>query len=164
MIREMTQIMMECVKHPNRKSVWIPGLGQYACPKTAAEFQRLNTEVKAATQTKSLPTINPTFKLVFLTSAIGTVFFSATCITLTLFAGKEPMPAVDRLVQTFGDMAKIGFGATVGLLGGQTPLGGKETPPPPPQSEQNPQTESAAEPEPKPTRQKRRGKASGKKE
>jgi hypothetical protein len=65
------------------------------------------------------PPINPQFKLVFLTAAIGTLLFLALCVTVTLVAGKDPPPLMDKFVTTVLDLVKIGFGAIVGLLGGK---------------------------------------------
>jgi hypothetical protein len=66
------------------------------------------------------PPLDPQFKLVFLTAAIGTFFFIALCVVLTLASGREPHPPLEKLVTGILDMAKIGFGAVVGLLGGKS--------------------------------------------
>jgi len=65
------------------------------------------------------PPINPVFKLVFLTATLGTLLFVAICVTVTLFAGRDMPGPVEKLVTGLFDLAKIGFGAIVGLLGGQ---------------------------------------------
>ena len=62
---------------------------------------------------------SPAFKLVFLTAAIGTLLFVLICVTTTLLAGKEPPPLTEKITMALFDLAKIGFGSVVGLLGGQ---------------------------------------------
>jgi hypothetical protein len=69
---------------------------------------------------KEFPSINPKFKLIFLTAAGGTLLFAFICLSLTLIAGREPHPLFEKVVMGFFDLAKIGFGTVVGLLGGQT--------------------------------------------
>jgi len=66
--------------------------------------------------------------LVFLTAAIGTLFFVVLCLVLTLIAGKEPPPLFEKVILGFFDLAKIGFGAVVGLLGGKKLQGTGEIP------------------------------------
>src|SRR4051812_26635645 len=68
----------------------------------------------------SRPAINPAFKLVFLTAAGGTALFVAICVATTLWVGKDPPPLLDKTISSLFDMAKIGFGAVAGLLGGHT--------------------------------------------
>jgi hypothetical protein len=63
--------------------------------------------------------ISPQFKLVFLTAACGTLLFAVLCVVLTILAKKELPGVEEKLVNGFFDLAKIGFGAVVGLLGGQ---------------------------------------------
>jgi hypothetical protein len=59
------------------------------------------------------------FKIVFLTAAIGTLFFITLCLVLVLIAGKEAPPLFEKVIMGFFDLAKIGFGSVVGLLGGR---------------------------------------------
>lgn len=59
-------------------------------------------------------------KLIFLTAAGGTLLFVFICLGMALAAGKEPPPLFERIIMSFFDLAKIGFGAVVGLLGGRT--------------------------------------------
>jgi hypothetical protein len=73
-----------------------------------------------ATASPGHPPISAAFKLVFLTAAGGTLLFALLCVVVTLAAGKEPHPLVERLVSGFFDLAKIGFGAVAGMLGGQS--------------------------------------------
>jgi hypothetical protein len=63
--------------------------------------------------------INPQFKLVFLTAVIGTLLFIVLCLVLSLLAGKQPPPLFEKVIMGFFDLAKIGFGAVAGLLGGK---------------------------------------------
>jgi hypothetical protein len=69
--------------------------------------------------TAAHPPINPQFKLVFLTAMGGTVLFIVLCLILSLIAGRQPPPLFEKIILGFFDMAKIGFGAVVGLLGGK---------------------------------------------
>jgi hypothetical protein len=122
MISEMTSIAAECVKHPRKSSILVPELRRYVCP-DSEEGQR----VLAATQPvpNSLPTlpqssrIDPQFKLVFITASAGTLLFVMVCVGLHLHTSGQPPPALAKLIDGLLDMAKIGFGAAVGLLGGK---------------------------------------------
>jgi hypothetical protein len=120
MISEMANVAAECIKHPTKPSLWVPELGRYVCPdsdegrRVAAEaVRRPNARVSAPSR------INPQFKLVFLTAAVGTLIFIVICVGLHLYTDGEPPPALSKLIDGLLDMAKIGFGAVVGLLGGK---------------------------------------------
>jgi len=125
MIAEMAKVAAECIKNPGKQSVWSTELGRYLCPDSddgkaalaKAKDIVVSTEMKE--KAASYPSINPQFKLVFLTAAFGTFLFLALCVTVTLIAGKEPPPLMDKFVTTVLDLVKIGFGAIVGLLGGR---------------------------------------------
>jgi hypothetical protein len=65
------------------------------------------------------PRIDPKFKLVFLTAASGTLLFTLICVALHLVTTGEPPPARKEFIEGMLTMAKIGFGAIVGLLGGK---------------------------------------------
>lgn len=123
MIAEMTAIAAECVKTPGRPSVWSPQLGRYVCSNDP-EWSRA-----VASQTQPMqashPPISPQFKLVFLTSAVGTFLFVVICLVLSLLAGRQPPPLLEKVTMGFFDLAKIGFGAVVGLLGGRQLQGSK---------------------------------------
>jgi hypothetical protein len=111
MIGTMAEIATECVKHPQRISYWSPQHGKYICPQTHAVEQRLTAANRAvAPQEKSpaKPPISAQFKLV------------------TMTAGREPPPLYEKVILSLFDLAKIGFGAIVGLLGAQA-LQAKET-------------------------------------
>jgi hypothetical protein len=116
-VAEMANIASECLKHPKRTSIWSTQLGKYVCTVTPEGQEAL------ADQSLSLnaahPPINLQFKLIFLTAAIGTGVFVLLCLVLSLIAGKEPPPLFEKVIMGFFDMAKIGFGAVVGLLGGK---------------------------------------------
>lgn len=73
------------------------------------------------------PPISPQFKLVFVTAAAGTLLFVVLCLVLSLVAGREPPPLFEKLIMGFFDLAKIGFGAIVGLLGGKRLQGTEES-------------------------------------
>lgn len=117
MVGEMVNIAAECVKSPGRTSVWSQRLQKYVCPDTAEGQEALADQslpVRAAH-----PPIAPQFKLVFLTASVGTVLFVILCLVLSLMAGKEPPALFEKVILGFFDLAKIGFGAVVGLLGGK---------------------------------------------
>ena len=120
----MTSVALECIKNPNRDSIWVPELGKYVCPDSEAGKTSLAaagmSQQEIQQKSDKLPTISPQFKLVFLTAAGGTLLFIILCVVLTFAAGKEPPPLFERVIVSLFDLAKIGFGAVVGLLGGKT--------------------------------------------
>jgi hypothetical protein len=117
MVTEMADIAAECLKTPTRSSVWSARLGNYVCVDTP-EGQEVLARPSAGDASVHTP-INPQFKLVFLTAVGGTVLFIVLCLVLSLLAGKQPPPLFEKVIMGFFDMAKIGFGALVGLLGGK---------------------------------------------
>ena len=58
------------------------------------------------------------------TFAAGTVLSLALCVGLTLAAGKDPPSLMTEVVRGLFDLAKVGFGAIVGLLGAKRLEGG----------------------------------------
>jgi hypothetical protein len=114
---EMIDVALECVKRPGHTSVWSKSAGKYVCkePEYRAAIAEQSLDVAAAH-----PPINPAFKLVFLTAAGGTVLFVAICVSVHLITGGTMPTATEKLVDGLFTMAQIGFGAVVGLLGGQT--------------------------------------------
>jgi hypothetical protein len=113
----MANVAAECARKPGRVSLWSESLGRYVC-KDHPEFRHAATAQDSATA-QGTPPIGATFKLVFLTAAIGTVLFTTLCVATTLLAGRDPPPLLTEVVRAFADLAKIGFGAIVGMLGGQ---------------------------------------------
>jgi|ERR1044072_582498 hypothetical protein len=117
---KMAAIAKECLTRPTKPSVWVPELGRYVCPETwegAAALQRFSA---VSRRDESHPLLAPQFKLVFLTAFTGTLLFAGICVTMTFLAGKEPHPLFEKVIMGFFDLAKIGFGAVVGLLGGKS--------------------------------------------
>ena len=113
----IASMVAECLKNPRRRSVWIPRLGRYVCPET--EDGQTAIEQEGSPRDGVTASLHPQFKLVFLTAAGGTLLFLLLCVTLTLVSGREPPPLLEKVAVSCFDLAKIGFGAIVGLLGGQ---------------------------------------------
>jgi hypothetical protein len=122
MLNDMAAIAAECVNHPTRRSVWSAKQGAYICPDAESGLAAIESKTGPAGSTSPtyVPSLSPQFKIVFLTSAGGTLLFAVICITLTLAAGKDPPPLFEKVVMSLFDLVKIGFGAMVGLLGAQT--------------------------------------------
>jgi hypothetical protein len=125
MIAEMANVAIECVTHPKKASVWVPELDRYVCPNlergqgAPAETRGGTASHGTAARAEGRPPIDPQFKLVFLTAASGTLLFIILCVALTSFRGSDMPPLLDKLVTGIFDLAKIGFGAVVGPLGGK---------------------------------------------
>ena len=115
--RRMAKVATECARTPGRTSLWSERLGRYVCSRDPA-FEGVIAE--QADAPPAHPPIGPSFKLVFLTAAGGTALFVIVCVITTLLAGRDPPPLTEKLVTGFFDLAKIGFGAVVGMLGGQS--------------------------------------------
>jgi hypothetical protein len=124
MIKEMTNIAAECLKNPGRKSVWSPQQRKYICPERGKRKRTVVAhEARSSADSAERPPISPQFKLVFITAASGTLLFVLLCFGCSFVAGREPHPLLEKLIMGFFDLAKIGFGAIVGLLGGRTLVG-----------------------------------------
>jgi hypothetical protein len=102
---------------PGRTSVWSKAAGKYVCAMDL-EYEQAVAEHTPAIAAAH-PPINPAFKLVFLTSVGGTVLFIAICVAIHAATGGVMPSATEKLVDGLFSMAQIGFGAIVGLLGGQ---------------------------------------------
>ncbi|MBZ9600487.1 hypothetical protein [Phyllobacterium chamaecytisi] len=126
MIGEMAAVVKQCIKSPSRLSIWSETLGKYVCTDDP-EFSVALTDLANGKSTNH-PPINSTFKLVFLTAAAGTVLFTAICVTVHLVQGDQMPDTMEKMLSSMLDMAKIGFGAIVGLLGGQAMRGLGENP------------------------------------
>ena len=114
---DIIAIARECVQKPGRVSIWSSKQGKYVCtrdPRFQQVLAEQTVEVAAAD-----PPLGSAFKLVFTTAAAGTFLFVAICVVTTLIAGKEPPPLLEKTITSLFDLAKIGFGAVVGLLGAQ---------------------------------------------
>ena len=125
MIAEMANVAAECFRNPRKPSVWSAELGRYVCPDSdegrvaLARAKNVVVSPEMSKKAASHSPVSPTFKLVFLTSAFGTFFFFVVCVAVTIVAGKEPPPLMDKLVSSGLDLVKVGFGAIAGLLGGK---------------------------------------------
>lgn len=113
MIKAMTQVAAECFRHPSRPSYWSAEEGRYVCPDSGI----LPTRDRDALEANPRPPLQENFKLVFMAAFGGTIFFTLICIGCHLATGGEPSAGLQRLIDSLLDMAKIGFGAVVGLLG-----------------------------------------------
>jgi hypothetical protein len=123
MIKEMSNIAAECLKNPRRKSVWSPRQHKYICPEGHRKPSVAAPDDLPLQDTPTHPPLAPQFKLVFVTAASGTLLFVLLCFGCSMVAGREPHPLLEKLIMGFFDLAKIGFGAIVGLLGGRTLMG-----------------------------------------
>jgi hypothetical protein len=119
MLADMTAIAAECLVHPGRQAVWSPELARYVCPIADGV-----PESKLDRASTHRPPMSALFKLVFITAAAGTVLSLALCVGLTLAAGREPPTLLTEVVRGLFDLAKVGFGAIVGLLGAKRLEGG----------------------------------------
>ena len=119
MLADMSAIAAECLRHPGRQAVWSPQLARYVCPiaEHVPEDKLDRTSIRR-------PPMSALFKLVFITAAAGTVLSLGLCVGLTLAAGKEPPSLLTEVVRGLFDLAKVGFGAIVGLLGAKRLEGG----------------------------------------
>lgn len=112
------KVAAACTKHPGRPSLWLEAEGRYVCPDEADAYARAERS-EARLDTSPFPRLEPKFKLVFLTAAGGTLLFTLICVVLHLATTGEPPPARKEFIEGMLTMAKIGFGAIVGLLGGK---------------------------------------------
>jgi hypothetical protein len=115
MITEMTMVARECVRRPRHPSIYSTELDRFVCPGDDG----YNKALEERKQARGRSTIEPAFKLVFLTAAVGTLICLGFCVLLTLLGLKEAPGLLDRVVTGLLDLVKIGFGAVIGLLGGQ---------------------------------------------
>lgn len=114
----MGKVAAECIKDPGRPSFWLEAEGRYICPKgREARAEAVGRLAHAAVSESAR--IDPRFKLVFLTVAVGTLLFTLICVALTWATTGELPTARKELIQSLLTMAKIGFGAIAGLLGGK---------------------------------------------
>lgn len=117
MLTEMGKVATECLKHPREPSVWSTALGKYVVPSAIPSGAADSGTVGSAGDLVSSRRIDSSFKLILLTSAAGTLIFTALCVGLHLVTSGEPPPAMEKLISGMFDLVKIGFGAIVGLLG-----------------------------------------------
>jgi len=132
MLKDMGRILKECMKSPGRTSIWSPQLNKYVCTDSDEGKLALALAAEANIEGQAKhPPIDPKFKLIFVTAAVGTLLFVLLCITLTIVVGREPPPLYEKVITSLLDLAKIGFGTAVGLLGRKSLQGevAKEEPP-----------------------------------
>jgi hypothetical protein len=115
----MAMLAAECVRNPDRPSFWQEEEGRYVCPDREIAFSDSRAQAPGDIYLESAR-VDPTFKLVFLTVVVGTFFFTLLCVTIHLATRGELPPARKELSDGIFTMAKIGFGAIAGLLGGKS--------------------------------------------
>ena len=128
MMRAMKDVAVECFRRPGQSAVWVPQLGQYLCPDSeefASALRGRGLEGNSGLDEVSRPPIDRKFKLIFVTASIGTLLFTILCVVLHLITDGQPPPAMGKLIDGMFDLVKIGFGAVVGLLGGQAMVKGQ---------------------------------------
>jgi hypothetical protein len=118
-VARMGKLAVECIKDPRRPSFWLEAEGRFICPKGKEAQANAADRVTQTAISQPAARIDPKFKLIFLTVAIGTLLFTLICVVLVLASTGELPPARKELVQSILTMAKIGFGALGGLLGGK---------------------------------------------
>jgi hypothetical protein len=112
------KVATECIRQPGRPSLWLDAERRYVCPDEAEAYARAE-QSQAKIAAPPSPRLDPKFKLVFLTAAGGTLLFTFICVAMHLATTGEPPPARKEFIEGMLTMAKIGFGAIVGLLGGK---------------------------------------------
>jgi hypothetical protein len=78
MLKDMGRILKECIKSPGRTSIWSQQLNKYVC--TDSDEGRLTLALAAEANSKEQvkhPPIDPKFKLIFVTAAVGTLLSSS---------------------------------------------------------------------------------------
>jgi hypothetical protein len=116
---KMGKLAVECVKDPGRPSFWLETEGRFICPKGKEAQAKAADRVADSATLQPAARVDPRFKLIFLTVAVGTLLFTLICVGL-VFASTGELPSAQKeLVQSLLTMAKIGFGALGGLLGGK---------------------------------------------
>lgn len=119
MVKEMINIAAECLKNPGKKLVWSSEQQKYICPERVKHTRAAVVQQAAsAAATAEHPALSQQFTLIFSTAAGGTLLFVLLCFGCSFAAGKQPPPLLEKLIMGFFDLAKIGFGTIVGLLGG----------------------------------------------
>ena len=118
MIRAMTDVAVECLRNPRRASYWSTEKDEYVCPDRAGPATAEIVPTAGADTPR--PKLEQHFKIVFLAVFGGTILFTLICVACHVATDGQPPAPLQKMVDTLLDMAKIGFGAMVGLLGGKT--------------------------------------------
>ena len=95
----------ECARTPGTISVWPERLGRYVCDGDPQFASALAERTSASDATH--PTINPVFKLVFLTVAGGTAFFTLLCLGIALLMGKSVPSLPEEIVKVLLHLAGV---------------------------------------------------------
>jgi hypothetical protein len=115
---KMVQVAAECIKRPRQHAVWHPERGEYLSrdPEKVAGVEP-GASRQPVDRPETPPPLSSQFKLVFVSALGGILLFVLICVVVTLASGRELASAEEKLVQGLFDLAKIGFGSVVGLLG-----------------------------------------------
>jgi hypothetical protein len=118
----MARVATECVKRPYLPGVWCPENNKYVrkVEQTDAADHGSEAVRPPQDQARTPPPLGTQFKLVFVSAFGGTMFFILLCVLVTLVTGGQPTPLEEELVRGLWDLAKIGFGSVVGILGSKT--------------------------------------------
>ena len=132
MITEMVNVAVECVQHPKRASVWAPELGRHICSdseesKTSlAEEQRIAVSHPARKRVQEHSRIDPSVRACACDRCSRHItIHPPLCSTNMVQRGRYAYGSREAGNGLF-DIARIGFDAVVGLLGGKV-LQGEHT-------------------------------------
>ena len=114
----IVNVATECIRRPGQPSLWLEPEGRYVCPDEAEAYAKAKN-AHAIAETSPPPRLDPRFKFVLLLTAGGTILFTGLCVVLHLVTTGKPPEEGKELIEGMLTMAKIGFGAIVGLLGGK---------------------------------------------
>jgi hypothetical protein len=112
------KLAAECVKQPRRPSFWLEAEGRYICPK-GLEARAEAADRIAHTAVSESTRIDPRFKLVFLTVAIGTLLFTLICVHWSSLQLENFRQHDKSYFKASSPWRRWGFGALGGLLGGK---------------------------------------------
>ena len=113
----IADVVAECIKRPGHTSVWSKEKGKFVCRKDPGYERAIQDQTEDVLAEH--PPIDAVLKWALIAAVSGTLFFVSICVLLHLWTGGKPPDAMARLIDGLADMAKIGFGAVVGMLGSE---------------------------------------------